>query len=438
MTNTPSFLPVPAVKYTQKTPILGEFDVSVHGGMMNSKMQEAFSRLQKKVKMPGFREGKVPLDIVKKKYREDVLHDVFNQVVSETYRAAATENKVRVAGDPYITKTNLNEWKDGESLQYTALVDLIPEVRLKKYKGLPVAKKTEKTESETVETVLQRLLEQRAELITLPAGTKVERGHSLIIDFAGKVDGKPVPDATAKNFMFEVGGKSAVEEFQNSLIGMTAGESKTIDVNYPADYKHLEVAGKKMVYEVQLHEIKKKNIPELTDEIAKEFQAESAADLRAKIHKSIEEEREAEQLQHVQEQTLLAFLEANPLEVPPSLVRRQLEFILEDVMNLLKKQQFGDGLIQEYLAKHSAEFEARAEREVRIALLLPEVVKTEKIAVAESDFRDQIAAIVKQSGQKLEAVEKFYLENPQRKAEMAHELERRKALQIMVDSAKVN
>ncbi|MGZ3735599.1 MAG: trigger factor, partial [Bdellovibrionota bacterium] len=123
--SNPNFLPVPQVKYTQKSAILGEFEVSVHGSLMNSKMQEAFARIQKRVKMPGFREGKVPLDLVKKKYAEDVLHDVFNQVVTETYRKAATDNKVRVAGDPQITKTNLQEWKDGESLSYTAQVDLI-------------------------------------------------------------------------------------------------------------------------------------------------------------------------------------------------------------------------------------------------------------------------------------------------------------------------
>ncbi len=108
MNNTPSFLPVPQVKYTQKTPILGEFEVSVHGSLMNTKMQDAFARLQKKVKMPGFREGKVPIDIVKKKYHEDVLHDVFNQVVSETYRKAAPDNKMEVAGYPYIFKTTNN------------------------------------------------------------------------------------------------------------------------------------------------------------------------------------------------------------------------------------------------------------------------------------------------------------------------------------------
>ena len=98
--SNPSFLPVPEVKYTQKSPILGEFEVSVHGSLMSSKMQDAFTRLQRRVKMPGFREGKVPIDLVKRKYHEDVLHDVFNEVVSETYRKAAADNKVRVASDP--------------------------------------------------------------------------------------------------------------------------------------------------------------------------------------------------------------------------------------------------------------------------------------------------------------------------------------------------
>lgn len=435
MTN-PSFLPVPEVKYTQKTPILGEFEVSVHGSLMQSKMQDAFSRLQKRVKMPGFREGKVPIDLVKKKYHEDVLHDVFNQVVTETYRKAAVDNKVRVAGDPHITKTNLQEWKDGDTLQYTAQVDLIPEVTLKKYKGLPVTKKTGKIEDEDVEVVIRNLLDPRAELENLPAGTKAENGHNVVIDFEGKLDGKTIPDATAKNFMLEVGSTGSVEDFQKGLVGMKAGETKTIDVTYPDDYKNPEVAGKKVAYTVTVHEVKKKNVPPLTDEIAKDFQAESAADLRAKVRKSLEDELAAEQKQQLQEEVLLAFLESNPIDVPPSLVQRQLEYILGDVLNVLRKQNFGDTLIAEYVQKHRKEFEARAEREVRLALLLPKVVEAEKITVGEADFKEHFDQIVKQSGQKADAVEKFYLDNTQRKQELAHELERRKALQVMVDSAK--
>jgi trigger factor len=434
--SNPNFLPMPEVKYTQKTPILGEFQVNVHGSLMSTKMQDAFSRLQKKVKMPGFREGKVPLDIVKKRYHEDVLHDVFNQVVTETYRQAANDNKVRVAGDPQITKTNLQEWKEGESLSYTAQVDLIPEVTVKKYKGLPVTKKASKIEKDDVDLVVRNLLDPRAELQNLPDSTKIENGHSAVIDFEGKLNGAPVVDASAKNFMIEVGAPGSVEEFQEGLLGMKAGESKSIDVTYPDDYKNPEVAGKKVVYEVKVHEVKKKILPELTDEIAKDFQAESAADLRAKVQKSLEDEMATEHKQQTQEEVLLAFVESNPLDVPPSLVQRQLEFILGDVLNLLRKQKFGDTLIQEYVQKHRKDFEARAEREVRLALLLPKVVEAEKITVTEEDFKAHFDQIVAQSGQNIDAVEKFYQDNTQRKSELSHELERKKALQLMIDHAK--
>lgn len=435
MTN-PNFLPVPEVKYTQKSAILGEFEVSVHGSLLQSKMQDAFARLQKKVKMPGFREGKVPIDLVKKKYHEDVLHDVFNQVVTETYRKAAMENKVRVASDPYITKTNLNEWKEGEKLEYTAQVDLIPEVTLKKYKGLPVTKKKGSIQDEDVEVVVKNLLDPRAELVNLDASTKVAHGHQVVIDFQGSMDGKPLADATAKNFMLEIGATGSLEDFQKGIVGMKAGETKTYDVTYSDEYKNPEVAGKTVSYEVKVHEVKQKNVPALTDEIAKDFQAENAADLRAKVRKSLEDELVQEQQTQMQEEVLLAFLESNPVEVPPSLVQRQLEFILQDVMQMLKRQQYGDSLIQDYFRKHQKDFQGRAEREVRIALLLPKVVEAEKISVSEADLKAHFEQIAQQSGQSLEAIEKFYSENAQRKGELTHEMERRKALQAMVDNAK--
>jgi trigger factor len=283
---------------------------------------------------------------------------------------------------------------------------------------------------------VKNLLEPKAELVNLEAGQKVKKGHSVILDFEGKLDGQPVADASAKNFLLEVGEQNSVEDFQNGLIGMKAGESKQIDVNYPADYKNPEVAGKKVVYDVTLHEVKQKNYPELTDEVAKELQAENAADLRAKIRKSLEDELVAEQKQQSQEEVLLAFLEANPAEVPPSLVQRQLQAILADVADLLRKQRFSDNLIQDYVRKHSEDFKQRAEREVKLALLLPKVVEAEKVTATDEDFKNYFSDIMRQSGQKLDAIEKFYNDNKNRKEELANEIQRRKAMQLMLDSAK--
>lgn len=436
MTQSMNFLPDPEIKYTKKSPILGEFNVTVHSSLMSEKLKKAFSSLQKRVTQPGFRAGKVPMELVKKKYHEDVLHEVFNQVVSETYRKGAVDNKVPVAGEPVITKTNLNEWKDGDSLSYVAQVDLIPEVEVKKYKGLPVTKKEGKIEDKDVEVVIKNLLDPKAELVNLDASTKVKNGHLVVIDFEGKLDGKPLADASAKNFFLEVGAQNSLEEFQKGLIGMKAGDKKTIDVKYPADYKNTEVANKTVVYEVALHEVKEKKYPELTDEIAKEFSADNVADLKARILKSLQDELAAEQKQQTQEEVLLAFVESNPFEVPASLVQRQLEYILGDVTNMLRRQKFQDGMIQDYLRKHSKDFEGRAEREVKLALLLPKVIEAEKIKTTEADLKAHFDEIVQSSGQKLEAIEKFYKDNTQRKDELSRELERRKAMQIMVDSAK--
>ena len=437
MNNSMSFLPEPQVKYTQKSPILGEFEVNVHGSLVKDKMHDAFNRLQKRVTMPGFRAGKVPLDLVRKKYKEDVLHDVFNQLVNETYRKGATEHKVRVAGDPYITKTNLNEWNEGETLVYTAQVDLIPEVELKKYKGLPIKKKEGKIGEEDIDVVIRNLLDPKAELENLAEGAKVEKGNLVVIDFEGKLDGKVLEDASAKNFFLEVGAPNSLEDFQNGLMGMKAGEEKTINVKYPEDYKNTDVAGKEVVYTVKLHEVKAKKYPELTDELAKEFQAENVADLRGKVRSSLEAEMANQQRQQNQEEALLALVEQNDFEVPPSLVQRQLQYILQEVAGLLRKQQFGDNLVQDYLRKHQKDFEARAAREVKLALLLPKVVEAEKITVGDEDFKTYFDEIVKQSGQKADAIEKFYKENTSRKEELSRELERRKALDVLVNNAKV-
>jgi trigger factor len=207
-------------------------------------------------------------------------------------------------------------------------------------------------------------------------------------------------------------------------------------VKYPEDYRNPEIAGKEIAYTVTLHEVKEKKYPELTDEMAKEFQAESAADLRKKVRDSLEAELKNEQQQQGMEEILVGLIESNPFEVPPSLVQRQLEYILSDEAQMLKRQNFGDGIIQDYLRKYSTEYQKRAEREVRLALLLPKVVEKEKISVTDEDFKARFDEIVKQSGQPVEAVEKFYQENTQRREEVSREIERRKAVQFLMDQAK--
>lgn len=434
--STPNFLPVPEVKYEKKTAILGEFQIKIHGSVMNQKMQDAFAQLQKKVSMPGFRPGKMPLPLVKQKYHEDVLHDVFQKVVSESYRDAAIKNKVPVVGEPMVTKSNLQEWEEGKPLECVAQVDLLPEVEVKKYKGLPVTKKDAKIKEEDVEIVLKNLLEPRAELLPVDEKAKIKKGHIAIIDFEGSLDGKVLPDASAKNFFLEVGSPGSLEEFQGGLIGMRTGEEKEITVPYKEDYKNAEVAGKTVVYKVKVHELKEKKYPELTDEIAKDFQADSVADLNKKIRASLEDELKVEQEQQLQEETLLAFVEANPLDVPPSLVQRQMQFILQDVAQLLRKQKFSDNLIQDYFTKHLKEFQARAEREVKLALLLPKVVEKEKLEITDEDFKAHFDEIVKSSGQNIEAIEKFYTENQSRKEELRRDLQRRKAIKLLASEAK--
>lgn len=436
MTQNSTFLPVPEVKYNKKTPVLGEIEVRVHGSLIDSKMDSAFSNLQKRVSLPGFRKGKVPLNLVKQKYHEDVLHDVFRDLVSDAYRKAAIDNKAPVAGEPYITKTNLNEWKQGQALTFTAEVDLIPEIDLKKHKGLPITKKSAKVKEEDIEIVIKNLLEPKAELSLAAPEVKAAKGHAAIVDFEGSLDGAIVPEASSKNYYLELGSNQAIEDFQAGIIGMKAGETTKFEVTYPADYFTEKLQGKTISYSATLHELKVKKFPELTDELVKEFQATSVADFKDKVKKSLEEEMKQEHKNQTEDEVLLALLESNPFEVPPSLVQRQMQNILTDVSSLLRRQKFGDTVIQDYMRKHAKDFQSRAEREVKLALLLPKIIEVEKIDCTEADLKGRYAELSSQSGQEIDAVEKFYKESPQRLEELKKETQRKKALQILVDNAK--
>lgn len=426
------------VKFEKKSAILGEFKVQVEAKLMRDRMSDAFNSLQKRVTLPGFRAGKVPMDIVRKKYHEDVLHDVFQKVVWETYRGAAIDQKIPAVGDPRILNTNLNDWEDGKSLEYTAEFDLLPEVSLKKYKGLPITEHSTKIKEEDVDIVVKGLLDPRAELINLDADTRVARGHFVVMDFAGSLEGEELPDATAKNFFMEVGGKNSLESFQDGVIGMKAGQSKTINVDYPKDFSNAKIAGKTINYAVTIHEVKEKRYPEVTDELAKDFQANSKEEFYDRIRKSLEEELKAEKEQHQREEIIVALIESNPFEVPQTLVQRQLQYIVQDLSEMLKRQRYSDNLIQEYLAKHWKELHSRAEKEVKLALLMPKLEEAEKITASENEVLEHIRQGAAAAGNtNVEALEKQLLSSPERKADMEREVRRHKAIRLLIENAKL-
>lgn len=421
--------------YDQKSSIEGEFQIKFDGSFIDESMNAAFADLQKRVKEKGFRPGKVPLTLVKKKYHQDVYHDVYNRLVYDSFVAAVRKENVRTAGEPEIVTANYDNWKQGDQVEFTAKVDLIPDVELKKYKKLSVKKREDKVKDEDIEKTVSGLLDQRAELVEV-TGRAIKEGDFAVVDFVGSSNGEVLEDAKAQNFLLEIVDNKSMPEFKEGLIGEKAGAEKTIEVDYPEDFSNKNIAGKKVSYAVKVHEIKEKKLPELTDEIAKEFGTEGVDDLKSKIRENLEMELEREQKGEAHNQAVEKLIKANDFEIPGSLKGRQLQVIYRDVTQLLQQQRFTQDLIDEYIRRHHAELEERAEKEVKLALLLAKLIEAEKIEATEDDLKQRYETMGKQMQTKAEDIEGFYKKNPDKLDPLKDQIVREKALDFIVANAK--
>lgn len=427
-----------AAKYKQNSTIEGELQVKIAGDYIETRMAETYARLQSTAEIKGFRKGKVPANIVKQKFRNDVIRDTFEHLVTETVRGAAAEQKIPLVGEPRVSKTNWLSWKEGDDMEYTARLELVPDPVVKKYKGLAITTDDFEVTDAKVEDTIRQVLESRAELLPVESGRGVRDHDILILDFQGYVDGQAIPDAKADNFMLEVGGPNTMREFQDGVLGMKAGEEREIKVSYPADYNNKEIAGKTVVYKTKLHEIKAKKYPELTDEIAKEFQAESAADLKKKIRDNLEYQARHDEKIQKEERLLAALVEANPMEVPVTLIQYQLNHIIHELSAMLERQKFSTKLIEEYVTRHLDEIQARAEREVKLALLLPKVVEAEKIVVTDADVEKRIELMAQAADAEKDSdrIRKAYAKDEARQ-NLKSQIARDKAIDVIVENAKI-
>lgn len=230
-------------------------------------MKRVYAKTAKYFTIPGFRKGKAPMNIVEQHYGTEIFYeDTFNELVPDIYDEAIKENKIEAVSRPDIDITQMEK---GKELIFTATVQTKPEVELGKYKGIELKKIEYNVSDKDVEHELGHMAEHNARLITVE-DRPVEKGDIAVIDFEGFLDGKPFEGGKAEKHELEIGSNTFIPGFEDQVIGMKIDEEKDLNVTFPEDYFSKDLAGKPVVFKVKLHEIKKKELPKMDDEFAKD------------------------------------------------------------------------------------------------------------------------------------------------------------------------
>jgi len=424
------------VQIEELSSVKRKISVEVPVERVNAEIEKAYAGIQKKASLAGFRKGKAPLPMIKKMYRNAMQDEVMRRLYEQTLFPALEEHKIEPVDSPMIDDIALVE--EGTPFKYSALIEIMPKILLGEYKGLQVKKELYVADEKAVDGEIDRMRENMAQLVPVEEGV-VEKGMALTVDFAFAIPEHPEEATSGQDATVEVGTGRLLPGLEEGLIGMSLGETKDITVTMPDDNPNKDVVGKQGIFTVTLKEMKKKELPELNDDFAQQFgDFETIAEMRVKLAE-MREQHELDRIKtDLKTRVIDALIEKNPLEVPDSMVRRQVEFMLENLKNRLKGQNMSLEMMGLDENGFKERFWGEATQKVKGGLLVMALVEQENIAVEESDFEARYAQIAAGNEDMIGRIKEFYASQANARNSMVAEIKEDKAIAYLLEQAVIS
>ena len=398
-------------------------------------MKKVYAKTAKYFTIPGFRKGKAPMNMVEKQYGTEIFHeDTFNELVPEIYETAIKENNIQVVSNPDIDITQIGKGKD---LIFTAIVQIKPEVKLGKYKGIELKKIEYNVSDHDIEHELGHMAEHNARLVSIE-DRPVEKGDITVIDFEGSIDGVPFEGGKAEKHELEIGSNTFIPGFEDQIVGMKLEEEKDITVTFPEDYFSKELAGKPAVFKVKLHEIKKKELPKIDDEFAKDVsEFETLAELKNSIKERMQKANEEKAKYEMEDAALKAVSDNVEIDIPSGMIDAEIDNMMKDIEQRLQYQ--GLTLAQYFTLSGKTEAQVReemkeqAEKAVKSRLVIEAIIKAEDIKPEEKEVEEKLKEMAKNYGKTEEEMSK----NEYIKEYIENNMKVEKAIEFIVNNAKI-
>ncbi len=372
-----------------------ELDVTA----VNTEFDAVTKDYQKQAVLPGFRPGKAPLPMVVKKYDAEIKDEAKRKLIGDAYRKAIDEQKIQVVGYPDIEEVQFGR---GQSLQFTATIETAPEFQLPEYKGLPAKLETKSVTDADVEKALDLLRGQHANYNTV--ARPLASGDIAVVNYTGTCEGKFITELAPtakglteqKNFWVETTEGTFIPGFAAQLIGANAGDKRTVNVDFPADFVTPQLQGKKGVYEVELVEVKEKSLPALDDELAKKFGAEDLEKLKVGVRADLENELKYSRSKALRGQVVHALLSKVNFDLPETAVAAETRNVVYDLVRQNTQRGIGRELIEKQKDEIYAAAAGNAKERVKLAFLVGRIAEQEKIQASQEDVikrAQQLAAM---------------------------------------------
>jgi trigger factor len=374
--------------------------------VVSQEMESTYRALNRNVKLKGFRPGKVPRSILERYYKTQVEEEVASKLIKDSYGKAVEEHRLTPVVEPTVLDRTFEAGKD---FKYTVTVEVKPEVAVEGYLGMEVERAKVSVSEDEVEARLKDLQDTHAQLKPLGMNRPIQEKDLVIFDFEGTYSGQPLEGWKAHDHLAEVGSKTLLGNLDLQLIGLSRNEEKDVSITLPETYSKKELSGKSIQVHLKVKEIKEKILPVLDDEFAKDVgNYNTVADLKARLHQTLREQKQAQANQAAKEKLLSMLVEKNPFPISKSMIERQVQTLIARTELRLARQ--GMKLEEASLDRQQLHdsFMPTAEKEVRGALILEKIAEMEKLSVGEAELEAKFEQMAGQLNQRVEAVKGYY------------------------------
>jgi trigger factor len=416
------------------SPVQRKISVELPPETVASEFSRAYSNLGQRVRVKGFRTGKIPRNVLQGIYGEEIKGQVRSQLVEETLGGVIKERALQMVSRPEV---EANELEEGRPFSFTAVFEVKPEIEVKNYLGFEVEKVKLAVTGAQVDQALERLRDGHARLEPVEDRGIVRKGDFVTLDFEGSITGKPVPGAKGENYLLEVGGGQALPQFEDAVAGLPLGEKQAIHITYPQDYPNRELAGKAVDFSIVVREIKNKVLPVLDDEFAKD-QGECASleELKEKIRLRLEDELKRIQEEELKEQLINRLTENHSFAPPASMVERQTRYLMERYQNRAPGQPAPESEPSPSMEEARKTLEPRARRQVQATLLIEKIAQFERIEVADKELQERVDNLARAAGERGKKVREAY-SRPESRADLRAQMVFDRTVSFLLQRAKV-
>jgi trigger factor len=411
-----------------------KLNVEIPVEAVQSAFNKVYSDIQKQVQIKGFRKGKAPLTTIKTLYKDRVQGDVAQDLIQTHYPSALKEQNVDPINYPEFEFEDPSETKH---FSFTAVFDVRPVVNLKKWEGLEVEKEKFILDQKRIDQVVDNIRNSRATFENVLEVRPAQMGDVTVIDFDGFVGGVALENGSGREQTLELGSKQFIDGYEEGIVGQNIGETRTLNLKFPTPYHSAELEGKDVEFKVTLKAIKKKVVPDLTDELLKTIGSnQTVEEFKVTVQTDIEQSEKKRIDEAFKNRLLKKLVEANPVDVPASLLKDQKAALIEDFKKRMNDQGMRETDFEAYVQKWDADFTKTAAEMIQSSFLIDKLAVDHDLVCKKEDVDQRFDEYSKQTGIELSRIREWY-SKPEQMSRLTYMITEEKVIKHLTDKAKI-